>query len=220
MITNTPELRQALSKHWRPLVFGLVAVLVISGLFWLDSALSNSQFSEVFVGEAEEVQAVPTPEPEEAELSTQQQLDAVRAQAQALIEQERQLAAEASNPTEAVKAEVEAMLKQWVTAWASKDIGSYLSFYAENFDTPFNISREEWAGSRIRRIEAPRWIRVQLEQVDFILLEEDAAALSVTQLYATPGYADRTRKHIDLVREEQGWKILREDSVETVRLDQ
>lgn len=219
MISNWVELQDTVGKHWRPLVFGLVAVLVISGLFWLDSVLSNSQFTEVFVEDTQSPEEA-APTPVEPELSAEQQLEAARAQAQALIEQERQLAEQASNSREAIRAEIETMLDQWVTAWSSKDIGTYLSFYSENFDTPFNISREEWAGSRIRRLEEPRWIRVQLEQIDFILLEENSAALSVTQLYATPGYADRTRKHIDLVHDERGWKILREDSVETVRLDQ
>lgn len=218
MIASWSGLRDALHKHWRPLAFGLVAVLVISGLFWLDSALSNSQFTEVFVAESPEQEAPTTPT--ESEPPVQQQLEAAREQARELIEQERQLVEQASNSTDVIRTEIEAVLNQWVTAWSSKDIGTYLSLYSENFDTPFNITREEWAGSRIRRIEEPRWIRVQLEQVDFVLFEEDSAAISVTQLYATPGYADRTRKHIDLVREERGWRILREDSVETVRLDQ
>jgi len=218
LIVSWPDLRDALHKHWRPLAFGLVAVVVISGLFWLDSALSNSQFTEVFVAESpeEEVSLAPT----ELEPSTQQQLDAVREQARELIEQERRLAEQASHSTDVIRAEIEAVLDQWVYAWSSKDIDTYLSLYSENFDTPFNISREEWVGSRIRRIETPRWIRVRLEQVDYIQLDEISAALSVTQLYATPGYADRTRKHIDLVKEEGSWRILREDAVETVRLDQ
>lgn len=205
-----------MSKHRRPLAFGLVGLLVIVGLFWLDAALSNSQFTEVFVEES----SVSDVAPEPTEASVQQQLETARAEAQQLLDQQRQIAADASDAKDAIKAEIQEVLYQWVVAWTSKDIGTYLSFYSENFDTPFNISREEWAGSRIRRIESPRWIRVQLEQIDFILLEEDSAALSVTQLYATPGYADRTRKHIDLVREEHGWRILREDAVETVRLNQ
>lgn len=205
-----------MSKHRRPLAFGVVGLLVIVGLFWLDAALSSSQFTEVFVEESSESDVAPEP----TEASVQRQLETARAEAQQLLDQQRQIAADASDAKDAIKAEIQEVLDQWVVAWTSKDIGTYLSFYSENFDTPFNISREEWAGSRIRRIESPRWIRVQLEQIDFILLEEDSAALSVTQLYATPGYADRTRKHIDLVREQQGWKILREDAVETVRLDQ
>lgn len=218
MIKSREELWQAVSKHRRPLAFGLVGLLVIVGLFWLDAALSNSQFTEVFVEESSVSDVAP--ETIGAEGSVQQQLETARAEAQQLLDQQRQIAADASDAKDAIKAEIQEVLDQWVVAWTSKDIGTYLSFYSENFDTPFNISREEWAGSRIRRIESPRWIRVQLEQIDFILLEEDSAALSVTQLYATPGYADRTRKHIDLVREEHGWRILREDAVETVRLNQ
>ena len=212
-----PSLPQILERYWRPMVFGLAGLLILLGALWLDATLSTSRFSEVFVSDADSSPALsPTGE---VELTAEQQLELAREQALQLIEEQRQPMAAAADPTAAIRADIEAMLTQWISSWVAKDAGTYLSFYAENFDTPFNISREEWAGFRIRRIEEPRWIRVQLEQLDFVQLEADFAALSVTQLYATPGYADRTRKHIDLVRTERGWKILREDSVETVRIE-
>lgn len=218
MIASGAELKQAIIKHQRPLIFGSIGLLVVVGLIWLDSAISNSQFTEVFVEAPSNTATSETPTVTAP--STEEQLAAVRGEAQALLEQERELAQQTTDSRAATRTEIEALLDRWVTAWASKDIGTYLSFYSEDFDTPFDISFEEWAGSRIRRIESPRWIRVQLEQIDFILVQDDSVAISVTQLYATPGYADRTRKHIDLAREERGWKIVREDSVETVRLDQ
>ncbi len=134
-----------------------------------------------------------------------------------LVEREAQRAEE--ERAHALRDEVLTTMEDWKQAWVAQDAGAYLSFYATDFDTPFQISREEWASFRISRIQNPRWIRVEFEQLDFVQLEENFAAISFTQLYAAPGYADRSRKHMDLVRTEQGWKIRREDAVDTVRLE-
>ena len=202
-----------LHTHRRPISFGLVGLILVLGIWWLDAALSDSQFSEAFVSDAVEP---PTSPPV---VETEQQIAELREQFGDLREQQMERTA-AADPRQILREEIDTVLAQWISSWARQDVATYLSFYSEHFDTPFGISFQEWAGSRIRRIQSPRWIRVQLESVDYVQLEENYAALGVTQLYATPGYADRTRKHVDLVREEQGWKILREDSVETVRLDE
>ncbi len=191
---------------------GILAVVLL-----VDARLSQSRFSATFVKETNQPVSASDSQQHLVSDEERQELESALSEARHLLDEYRAEFIDAQEQDNQWRGEIDSMLEQWTKSWSQQDAGSYLSFYAQSFDTPYQLSREEWAGFRIERIEEPDWVRVKIDEVDIVQMREDFAALTLTQYYASPGYADRTRKHIDLVRENGVWKIQRERSVETER---
>ncbi len=111
----------------------------------------------------------------------------------------------------------EVFLQRWATAWSKQAVDEYLAFYAADFTPSSGASRSTWEQQRRSRLVKPKKIEVGLS--DFIKLEqsEDWVKLEVTQSYQSDRYADKTRKLFDLVKQGDGWQILRERSLGRVR---
>ncbi len=114
---------------------------------------------------------------------------------------------------------IAATLAAWAAAWSSRDIDTYLGYYASVFDAG-NRSRASWEEQRRARLEDPEWIEVNVgtlvvEPVDQHSLELPRGATvraRFLQSYRSPAYQDVVRKEMLLVREADGWRIVSERS--------
>jgi hypothetical protein len=114
------------------------------------------------------------------------------------------------------KQAISRMLHLWAVAWEIKDLPRYFSFYSRNFDPQDTAqNQQEWRARRSYLIDKPDSISVIIEDVDIKQLRKDAATVSFNQHYQTPDYADQAHKLMELVREDDQWKILTESSATT-----
>ncbi len=131
--------------------------------------------------------------------------------------QERSRAAERDRATQSIgvgdatPAAMQTTLESWARAWSEKDVERYLSFYAEDF-RPHGQSREAWEAQRRDRLARPGAIDVEISAVEIEDIAEGRGAIRFDQAFSSPGYQDRVKKRLDLVRKSSGWKIVREET--------
>ncbi len=109
-------------------------------------------------------------------------------------------------------AAVEEAVRAWAAAWSEQRVEDYLASYSRQFVPPEGASRTEWEAGRRVRLERPAWIRLDLGPLATELTEPTRARVSFDQSYETPTFSDRVRKTLDLVWEEEAWKISGEQS--------
>ncbi|MES1927681.1 hypothetical protein SADO_00455 [Salinisphaera dokdonensis CL-ES53] len=105
---------------------------------------------------------------------------------------------------------VESALRDWAAAWSEQDIGGYLNAYSDNYEPRGGTSLSDWVRSRRQSLGAPAWIKVEVSDLQVSLLGADRAQASFNQHYQSNTYEDRERKRVTLVREDGGWRIVRE----------
>ncbi|MEW6204099.1 MAG: TolC family protein [Pseudomonadota bacterium] len=104
--------------------------------------------------------------------------------------------------------------KAWARAWESKDLNSYIAFYAPNFK-PEAGSYEAWTASRRDRISKAQGIDIEISDLQVIpsFDKPDEYEISFVQDYRAKFYQERSRKVLTW-RENQGvWQIIREQNM-------
>lgn len=102
------------------------------------------------------------------------------------------------------------LVNDWARAWSDQRVDDYLAAYSSRFEVTGGLDRKSWQGQRRVRILAPQWIEVGLAFVELEEAGPDTARVSFVQAYESDSYRDVVRKVLDLAREEDGWRILRE----------
>ena len=105
--------------------------------------------------------------------------------------------------------EVEQAVHTWVTAWGAKDLKTYFAAYARDFDPAGKQSRSQWEEERRARIEGKASISVKLSDVQ-TLVRGNTALVKFRQDYRANGIAISSRKTLEMVRQGDTWKIVRE----------
>jgi ketosteroid isomerase-like protein len=100
-------------------------------------------------------------------------------------------------------------VQDWARAWSTKNVTAYLAFYAQDFKTPNDESRAEWAKGRELRIKKPVPIRVQVLNPK-ITVEGDHATVSFRQDYRAGDLSKRTAKVLQLKQTADKWLIEKE----------
>ena len=108
--------------------------------------------------------------------------------------------------------EVEAAVRAWAHAWASKDVKGYLASYGKEFDPPGNANRNAWEEERRQRITSKSRISVKLENLN-ISVNGNKAVAKFRQDYKANELAVSSRKALDLVKAGERWVIVRESVV-------
>jgi outer membrane protein assembly factor BamD len=134
-------------------------------------------------------------------------------------EQDRQAAskeelfiAQASGPAESV----EAFVERWRTAWVSKDLEAYLDCYSSGFKAE-KVDFSAWRDRKAALNREYRFIQVTVEDLE-VRPFENGVRVTFIQRFKADDYHDVGRKDLDLVNEDDRWKILRE-SWEPLPLD-
>ena len=120
--------------------------------------------------------------------------------------------APAEKPQEAVSA-IEADLKKallgWASAWSRKDVKSYLSYYANDFQTPKGVARKEWEAERAKRIDKPGKLQVTVDDVK-VSIANDKATVRFRQNYVSSSLKSSTGKTLVFVKSGSKWLIQQE----------
>lgn len=110
---------------------------------------------------------------------------------------------------------IKAMVNAWAKAWSTKQVESYLAFYAPDFDTS-GEKREVWEQMRRSRIERPKNISVTIK---ILSIKVDANGIQATvvfqQNYRSDILKDTTVKKFQLVRQNEKW-LIRSEQVFTL----
>ena len=100
----------------------------------------------------------------------------------------------------------------WASAWSRKDVKSYLSSYASDFNTPKGMPRKAWEDEREERIAGkPGKISVTYDEPK-ITVNGDKATVVFRQHYKAPGLSSSTNKTLVLSRTSGKWLIKEENS--------
>ena len=117
-------------------------------------------------------------------------------------------------PAEPSKADTEAVvlksLNGWAKAWSSKNVGSYLAYYAKDFKTPGGENRASWEKSRKERISRPKSIHVGIEAPHVTVSDSTHASITFKQIYKSDALQTSTTKTVVLVRTGEKWLIQQE----------
>lgn len=114
--------------------------------------------------------------------------------------------ATAPNPAEIIDT-----VEGWARAWSSRDVTAYLSYYAQNFQTPGGEPRADWESSRRQRISAPKSITITIEAPSISVLADELVDVTFRQNYRSDIVTSSpTTKTLALVKVDGRWRILRE----------
>ncbi len=146
---------------------------------------------------------------------------AAKAAAPAVEEEDAELAMlmeDESDGTEGAASEFEqgilSAARQWAQAWSNKDIEGYLSHYHPKFKPSRGLSRTAWVQQRKQRIAKPRFIEIEVLDPEITAISEDEARIEFLQTYRSNTYSDESRKYLRMKRDGEGWKIVREVSLQ------
>lgn len=116
-------------------------------------------------------------------------------------------AAEVAGPSQ----ELSRLVNDWAAAWSRKDMGSYLSFYAGDFETPRGLTRDAWERERHQRIAGRAgYVQVTCLTLRTDMVADDLAKVQCLQQYRSATFASVGDKTLWLGRRPGGWRIIRE----------
>jgi hypothetical protein len=119
----------------------------------------------------------------------------------------------AAKPVEAdLRADVLKTVSGWAAAWSAQDVPKYLAYYAADFETPANQSREEWESMRKDRLTAPKHIKVTISGEKVTFADSDHATVSFRQAYRASHLKANGRKTLQMVKSGGKWLIKDEQS--------
>lgn len=102
------------------------------------------------------------------------------------------------------------MVEDWARAWASKDVESYLSFYATDFRPAGGAARAKWAATRRDRIAKPKRITVEVISPTVMFKDRNHATVVFQQNYRADSAKSSLRKTLQVVRQGERWLIQQE----------
>jgi ketosteroid isomerase-like protein len=98
----------------------------------------------------------------------------------------------------------------WARAWSSNDVPAYLSYYADDFQTPKGVSRSAWEAERKARIAKPRKIDVQVDAPKVKFDEKNRAIVTFRQHYRSGSMDVVSSKTLVMVKNGDKWLIQQE----------
>ena len=116
-------------------------------------------------------------------------------------------------PTRAVPSQsqsVKLAINNWMTAWMSKDLASYLGAYAVDFKVPYQQSRKDWEKSRKTLIVDKKTpIQIVLSEIEITEYAGKATARFLQEYHAGTTVSTKY-KVLELVRRDEKWLIKEE----------
>lgn len=106
-------------------------------------------------------------------------------------------------------AAIEQAVLNWARAWSAQDLPGYFFAYSRNFVPEGGLSRAAWETQRRDRISRPRRIAVGVSNLR-VEPTANGARATFLQAFESDTFSDTVTKVLELVREDGGWKIVRE----------
>jgi Flp pilus assembly protein TadD len=152
----------------------------------------------------------PTPTPAPAPAATPPAGAAKPAAAPAVAAAPAAAAAPATAPAGAGnEEEIRAAVQAWASAWSRRDMSAYLGAYGKEFEAPGG--RKTWEEERKKRILGKNKISVKVSNLD-VKINGNKAQARFKQEYNADSLSVDSRKVLDLVRVDNRWMIVRENS--------
>lgn len=104
-----------------------------------------------------------------------------------------------------------AVVNNWSKAWSAQDVKSYLSYYANDFQTPKGESRKAWADERQSRIVGKGRINVRIDSPQ-VKVNGDTATVKFRQIYESDRMKADSRKTLTLAKRNGKWQIKQEQA--------
>ena len=117
-----------------------------------------------------------------------------------------------TKPTNNKDSELIAFANSWVSAWSAKDIGVYLSKYAEDFKTPNGDALALWQASRKQKILSQGKILVEIEDIKVTMKNENLARIQFKQKYTSDKLTEDSNKSLLVKKIDGKWLIQEETS--------
>jgi tetratricopeptide (TPR) repeat protein len=109
--------------------------------------------------------------------------------------------------------DIRSMVNAWAEAWSSQQPERYLEYYDEQFTPKAGLSRKDWVAKRRVRLRAPKYIRVNVDNIDITEVTASVASVYLYQHYESDQLNDRVRKNL-IVRKDGGkWRIIQENLI-------
>lgn len=108
---------------------------------------------------------------------------------------------------------VEQSVMDWSRAWSAQDVAAYLRAYSASFQPPEGLTRAAWEAQRKERLQAPKYIRVELGPLQTTVLNNDYASVIFRQRYQSNRLKATTTKLLILTYENEQWRILQETEI-------
>lgn len=145
-------------------------------------------------------------------LLAKQQAEAAAQISQARVEQLEQVLLPAEDELESLlKVEVSYRVERWREAWSSGDLNGYLLSYSSNFKPENDLSLKQWRAERRSRISPEKDIVIELDDFDVVMLEQlGSVVVEFNQHYQAGSYVEKSRKRLNLAKEQGAWKIMAE----------
>ena len=119
--------------------------------------------------------------------------------------------ATAPDASSAAEKDIDAAVRSWATAWAAKDMNSYLASYGREFAPPGGQGRKTWEEDRRTRIMGKSRISVKIDAMA-IAVKGNKATARFKQGYSADSLNVSSRKTLELVKVGDRWMIVREST--------
>ena len=114
-------------------------------------------------------------------------------------------------PDPPISSPVSQRLLDWVTAWSTKDVTRYVSFYDASFK-PAGVSRNTWFANRTKLLKKDGPIELKISNVQRRSVSPTVVETRFEQTYASKGFKDKTQKVLTWKRVGTEWYIVKESN--------
>jgi len=111
------------------------------------------------------------------------------------------------------KMAIKAMIKSWARAWSSQKPEQYLGHYDDHFTPRAGLSKKEWVAKRRVRLKKPQYIRVNVDNIDIIPIDERVVSVFLRQHYESDRLNDTVSKNLIIRKGDDKWRIFQESLV-------
>jgi hypothetical protein len=109
-------------------------------------------------------------------------------------------------------------LENWKESWERQDLEAYFDAYSESFmPSDSAISRATWEKRRKRSLTRPEYIHIKLVDPVIEMRVPNEVTTTFKQVYESDRYNDTVIKELTFSREKNGWKIINERIIQTIR---
>jgi hypothetical protein len=105
-------------------------------------------------------------------------------------------------------------LDSWKNAWRAADVPRYLAAYSRRFRPSDNVNLAAWKQKRAESLTRPKFIRLDIKDPVVEMLSDTQLLITFTQSFESDTYQDAVIKTLTMEKEEDGWKILEERTVQ------
>ncbi|MDH3746481.1 MAG: hypothetical protein OES47_15390, partial [Acidobacteriota bacterium] len=104
------------------------------------------------------------------------------------------------------------VVRSWAASWSDQRVEDYLSYYATDFVPADGLARTQWVQQRRVRVARPASLEVAVQGLKREVVAPGRIRMTFNQTYQSDTFGDQVNKTLDLIWEEDAWKIVREFS--------